>query len=221
MRVLKKPLQKIALGAAIAALSISAQATAYVFDTGTPGTSQSTSLYYYSMFDPMFGMTYYSQGIAGAFSLDSPTTISSVEAYLGMSSAATVTYQVRQGSGNWNGDVIATGNVTVGTTPGWYGLTGLNQAVTADTYTLFLLPQYGANGRAYVPATSGPDALSAGWTFNTQGGTLYGGSSAYGIRIGGEPTPVPAPLPILGAVAAFGWSRKLRRRIRESQALAA
>ena len=31
-------------------------------------------------------------------------------------------------------------------------------------------------------------------------------------------TPVPAPLPILGAVAAFGWSRKLRRRIRESQA---
>ncbi len=33
-------------------------------------------------------------------------------------------------------------------------------------------------------------------------------------------TPVPAPLPILGAVAAIGWSRKLRRRIRESQALA-
>ena len=36
-----------------------------------------------------------------------------------------------------------------------------------------------------------------------------------------RPAPVPAPLPILGAVAAIGWSRKLRRRIRESQALAA
>ncbi len=27
---------------------------------------------------------------------------------------------------------------------------------------------------------------------------------------------IPAPLPILGAFAAFGWSRKLRRRIRDA-----
>ncbi len=29
---------------------------------------------------------------------------------------------------------------------------------------------------------------------------------------------VPAPLPILGAVAAIGWGRKLRRRIRQERA---
>jgi hypothetical protein len=28
---------------------------------------------------------------------------------------------------------------------------------------------------------------------------------------------VPGPLPVLGAVAAFGWSRKLRQRIKELQ----
>lgn len=32
--------------------------------------------------------------------------------------------------------------------------------------------------------------------------------------------PVPAPLPLLGAGAAFGWSRRLRRRIRSRVAMA-
>lgn len=36
----------------------------------------------------------------------------------------------------------------------------------------------------------------------------------------GSPTPVPAPLPILGAVAALGWSRKLRRRIKDAEKIA-
>ena len=34
----------------------------------------------------------------------------------------------------------------------------------------------------------------------------------------GPTDPVPGPLPILGAATAFGWSRKLRRRIRISSA---
>ena len=29
--------------------------------------------------------------------------------------------------------------------------------------------------------------------------------------------PVPGPLPILGAAAAFGWSRKLRKRLKSSK----
>ncbi len=32
-----------------------------------------------------------------------------------------------------------------------------------------------------------------------------------------ETAPVPAPLPVLGAGAAFGWSRRLRRRVRRLQ----
>ena len=35
-------------------------------------------------------------------------------------------------------------------------------------------------------------------------------------QAGPGPAPVPGPLPILGAGAAFGWSRKLRRRISTS-----
>lgn len=46
-------------------------------------------------------------------------------------------------------------------------------------------------------------------------------NQAWAIWTAADPTPVPAPLPILGAVAAIGWSRKLRRRIRDAQALAA
>jgi hypothetical protein len=33
---------------------------------------------------------------------------------------------------------------------------------------------------------------------------------------GSPPTAVPAPLPLLGFAAAFGWSRNLRRRLRSS-----
>ena len=42
-------------------------------------------------------------------------------------------------------------------------------------------------------------------------------STAISTKIQQEVAPVPGPLPILGAFAAFGFSRKLRRRIRTSQ----
>lgn len=42
-------------------------------------------------------------------------------------------------------------------------------------------------------------AALTGWTLNLQGS---------------DPTPVPGPLPLLGAGAAFGWSRRLRKRCR-------
>lgn len=41
-----------------------------------------------------------------------------------------------------------------------------------------------------------------------------GGASVDTIQVNiGAPAPVPGPLPLLGAAAAFGWSRRLRRRI--------
>lgn len=58
-----------------------------------------------------------------------------------------------------------------------------------------------------------PSSLSSGtghaiWLFKD------GNPQAYSFI---SSTPVPAPLPILGALAALGWSRKLRKRIKESQ----
>jgi len=31
--------------------------------------------------------------------------------------------------------------------------------------------------------------------------------------------PAPAPLPLFGAAAAFGWSRRIRKQIKQSQTL--
>jgi len=47
--------------------------------------------------------------------------------------------------------------------------------------------------------------LAATWTIN-------GTSESINLIIG-PPAEVPGPLPLLGAGAAFGWSRRLRRRI--------
>lgn len=47
------------------------------------------------------------------------------------------------------------------------------------------------------------------WTVNGTGDT---------IRFQVTTNPVPGPLPVLGAGAAFGFSRRLRRRIQRSQA---
>lgn len=41
-------------------------------------------------------------------------------------------------------------------------------------------------------------------------------SEAVYARVQGPPVPVPGPLPILGVAAAFGYSRKLRKRIKSS-----
>ena len=40
--------------------------------------------------------------------------------------------------------------------------------------------------------------------------------TAYGLRdVGAVQASVPGPLPVLGGAVAFGWSRRLRRRIRQ------
>lgn len=45
------------------------------------------------------------------------------------------------------------------------------------------------------------------------------GTPGYLSVSGFDPSPVPAPLPLLGAGAAFGWSRRLRQRIHHSSGL--
>jgi hypothetical protein len=55
---------------------------------------------------------------------------------------------------------------------------------------------------------------------NSVNGVYASGSSIYAANGGGlgiaqlPSTPVPGPLPVVGAAAAFGFSRKLRRRLR-------
>jgi hypothetical protein len=63
---------------------------------------------------------------------------------------------------------------------------------------------------------------------NSVRGVYASGSSIYAATLGGlsiaqqsDPTPsaVPGPLPLFGAASAFGFSRKLRRRLRAAAAV--
>ena len=51
----------------------------------------------------------------------------------------------------------------------------------------------------------------------TSEGGNNGGGAIFEFDPGADSVPTPAPLPLMGAGAAFGWSRKLRRRLRLQQ----
>ena len=59
---------------------------------------------------------------------------------------------------------------------------------------------------ASVTATASPSGCSGNCLFTTVGSVIVG-------TTGGGSTPAPAPVPLLGAAAAFGASRRLRRRL--------
>ena len=94
---------------------------------------------------------------------------------------------------------------------------------------------YASDGYLYA-ATSGGLSVSTdnggSWTTYTTAdglgsngvrGVYASGSNLYAATTGGlsiaqlSGEPVPGPLPLLGAGAAFGWSRRLRRRLPVSQ----
>ena len=51
----------------------------------------------------------------------------------------------------------------------------------------------------------------------TSEGGYNGVGAIFEFDPGADSVPTPAPLPLMGAGAAFGWSRKLRRRLRLQQ----
>jgi hypothetical protein len=70
---------------------------------------------------------------------------------------------------------------------------------------------------------SGPRTQTGSTSFSVLAGDVFGfrqnsidsiaGRASTTISNFNAPAPVPGPLPLLGAGAAFGWSRRLRRRI--------
>jgi hypothetical protein len=57
-----------------------------------------------------------------------------------------------------------------------------------------------------------PSSLTVSSVYTSNGGFIS--SATFGFRQGTAPVNVPAPLPILGLGVAFGFSRKLRNRIK-------
>jgi len=92
---------------------------------------------------------------------------------------------------------------------------------------------YAATGGGLSISTNGGSSFTNYTTANGLGNNLVrgvyaSGSNIYGATGGGlsiaqqsDPTPsaVPGPLPLFGAASAFGFSRKLRRRLRTAAAV--
>ena len=99
-----------------------------------------------------------------------------------------------------------------------YGTT--NVSITAGIPYTFTTPQssfriQGIDVAANLDPTN-PLAFVTGLSFDTAGNVTV---TQTPITINTSPgsTSVPGPLPVLGVVAVFGWSRKLRKQIKSSQ----
>jgi hypothetical protein len=98
-------------------------------------------------------------------------------------------------------------------------VTGLSTFLIGTVNSFAIDPTYVSNTPIDGSATFNGTTL-AGLGFTTPGligtWTINGTSESIQVIIG-APTPpgatVPGPLPLLGAAAAFGWSRRLRMRI--------
>jgi hypothetical protein len=121
---------------------------------------------------------------------------------------------------------------SISTTPSGFGGTPILYPASSVTGPGFWFAGLAYNGNPRLQASIGmPAGYTAGTTllssatfngtslaaegFTTTGlvgtWTLVGTTESINVYIG--PSSVPGPLPLLGASAAFGWSRRLRRRI--------
>lgn len=104
-----------------------------------------------------------------------------------------------------NGMLLSTGQTA------WSGTSGTPTAGTlslSNGSTVTATSDPGGSPSGFLPLSGTSVVLTTTWATND--------SLVSSLQNNIQLEPAPAPLPILGAVAAFGWSRKLRRRIRES-----
>ena len=193
------------------ASAMNAAHAAYLVDTGIP----TKSSYYYTVYNHGSDRLAY---VAASFNIASASTITSLGSYIYNKGSGSVTYELRQGGPN--GTVLYSGDTSASSLSGYSyrNVSGLNINVEAGGYTLNFLATDGFNGGMRYGAPVSPNGLTA--VYVSHDASSWGfDSGSYTIQVGGmasAPAPVPAPLPILGAFAAFGWSRKLRKRIKEA-----
>ncbi len=132
---------------------------------------------------------------------------------LGATLVSGTTYQIQSISGTWNGEAI----------------TGLLTSVIKNGSTLTFDNQFTTNGENQFRPTSG-----FGYAFSTQNYWVNAFAGSRGLifpldesntsGVGGIPIftaqEVPAPLPLLGLPAVLFYSRRLKKRIKQRNALA-
>jgi uncharacterized protein YjbI with pentapeptide repeats len=110
------------------------------------------------------------------------------------------------GPGDFNGSVILAPASSV---------SGIFAALSGSSSQFLIDPTYTSNAPIVSSATFNGATL-AGSGFTTTGliGTwTLSNSETINVVIGAPSAAVPGPLPLFGAAAAFGWSRRLRKRI--------
>ncbi len=97
--------------------------------------------------------------------------------------------------------------------------TGMSTALNGDFGSITLEPTY-VSGSPIMSSARFSNRTLAELGFTTEGligtWTLRDTTTADTIQV--VVSPVPGPLPLLGAAAAFGWSRRLRCRVANSKA---
>ena len=133
-----------------------------------------------------------------------------------------VQYDVTTFTGSYNDNVSKFG---VALMPWWGGSSTLANAFAAAVGAGMGYPN-GGNGPFFAwKQESGQ--VSTEYTYEGNGGSFPYGQYSASIPVGDTypvwaqvapaAAPVPAPLPLFGAAAAFGFSRKLRKRIQGSR----
>jgi hypothetical protein len=121
-------------------------------------------------------------------------------------------YNVSTFVGNYN---VNASRFTVGEMP-WFGNSSLAQQFAAALGTGLGLPNsFGNAGPMF--AYSANSSYAGVWVYvSTSAANAVPTSSVnltYAVASQAPSTAVPGPLPLFGAAAAFGWSRRLRSRI--------
>jgi hypothetical protein len=92
--------------------------------------------------------------------------------------------------------------------------------LTTDTPYIYFSQDFdGSQTISSVTTFAGVTLQDLGLTPNTSFTWTWGTGPDQMLRLDIE--PVPGPLPALGGAAAFGWSRRLRRRVKTSQGVGA
>jgi hypothetical protein len=113
--------------------------------------------------------------------------------------------------------------VVSGTNP-FFGAGVQNWTGTTPVNNPPLILRFGATSGIWLPDTYTGGAINGSFDVNFSLAQIFGPSapSQFAFTSGTEqiilrngPAPVPGPLPLLGAAAAFGYSRKLRNRIQK------
>jgi uncharacterized repeat protein (TIGR03803 family) len=130
--------------------------------------------------------------------------ISIVDSFTGANGANLFAALTAAGNGLYYGTVVAGG------TSGFGGVCEFNSITNLITLLDSLIGADGRNPNAALTAAG--DNLYFSTAFNggaNELGTVFAFNTAA--------ASVPGPLPFMGAGAAYGWSRRLRRRMRQAQ----